>query len=154
MIARTVVAALAVSFVAGCASTPVSLNDNAIVPGERIGDVKIGMPLASLLSVKGSPIDTAPIPDTDATTYGYPGLVVAARDEVYWIIARDARFHTAAGVSPGDSQIAARAAAGKPNCVVTKPIVTVYDYGTYYFTVNNATALVTEVGVMHKTQNC
>jgi len=89
-----------------CATGPLTLDDDLIIPGKRVGEVQIGMPLATLLAVKGAPVRTAPIPNSDATTYTFPeGLTVGAHDEVYWIIVEDARFHTEAGVRPGTEQI-------------------------------------------------
>lgn len=115
---------------AGCASGPLTLDDDLIVSGHRVGEVQIGMPLATLLAVKGTPLRTAPIPNSNATTYTFPdGLTVGAHDEVYWIIVEDARFHTADGVRPGAEQIHARASLGKPRCVETRNETTLYDYG-------------------------
>jgi hypothetical protein len=104
--------------------------------------------------VKGTPRATQPIAGTAATTYAFDGLTIAADDEVYWIIADDPRFHTATGVAPGAEQIFARAALGQPACVVTKGLLTTYDYGKVYFDVENATGKVKAIGVMKKTQNC
>lgn len=137
-----------------CASTPLTLNDNKIVPGERVGDVEIGMPLDQLLALKGVPRRTIPIRGTAATTYAFDGLTVAAHDEVYWIIVHDARFRTAEGIAPGSEQIAARAVFGVPDCVVSKADTTIYDYGDIYFSVANETGRVEQLGVMAKTQSC
>ena len=137
-----------------CATAPLTLNDNQIVPGERVGDVEIGMPLDQLLALKGVPRQTIPIRGTAATTYVFDGLTVAAHDEVYWIIVRDSRFRTAEGISKGTEQISARAAFGVPDCVVSKGDMTVYDYGDIYFNVDNGTGRVAQLGVMNKTQNC
>lgn len=137
-----------------CASSPLTLNDNQIVPGERVGDVEIGMPLDQLLALKGVPRQTVPIPGTAATTYLFDGLTVAAHDQVYWIIVQDARFRTAEGIAKGSEQIATRATFGVPDCVVSKADVTIYDYGDIYFSVANGTGRVEQVGVMAKTQSC
>lgn len=139
---------------ASCASTPASLNDNMIIPGERVGEVEIGMTLEELIAMKGIPRKTVPIPYTEATTYFFKGFTVAADDEVYWIVAKDPAYRTLEGVAPGVEQISARAALGKPDCVVTKGDMTVYDYGKVYFEVDNATSLVTNVGVLKKTATC
>lgn len=140
--------------VAACATAPLTLNDNQIVRGERVGDVEIGMSLSSLMALKGTPLRTIPIKDTAATTYVFDGLTVGAHDEVYWIIAKDARFRTADGVAPGAEQIAARGALGQPQCVVSRPETTIYDYGDLYFEVQDATGKVSLVGVQAETQNC
>lgn len=138
-----------------CVTGPVTLDDNLVVPGERIGEVQIGMPLATLLAVKGNPITTSPISGTEATTYTFPdGLTVGAHDEVYWIIAEDARFHTSSGVHPGVEQIFARASLGKPRCVETRDDVTVYDYGRVYFDVDNAEGKVKRLGVVGQNRPC
>ena len=137
-----------------CASAPLTLNDNQIVPGERVGDVEIGMPLNQLLALKGVPKQTIPMRGTAATTYVFDGLTVGAHDEVYWIIVQDARFRTASGITKGSEQISARAAFGVPDCVVSKADATVYDYGNIYFHVENTSGLVEMVGVMADTQNC
>lgn len=138
-----------------CVTGPLTLDDNLVVPGERIGEVQIGMPLATLLAVKGNPITTAPISGTDATTYTFDdGLTVGAQDEVYWIIAEDARFHTSTGVRPGVEQIFARASFGKPRCVETRGETTVYDYGDIYFDVDNALGKVKRLGVVGQNRPC
>ncbi|MEZ6028218.1 MAG: hypothetical protein R3C46_00560 [Hyphomonadaceae bacterium] len=138
-----------------CATGPLTLDDDLIVSGKRVGEVQIGMPLATLLAVKGAPLRTAPIPNSDATTYTFPeGLTVGAHDEVYWIIVEDARFHTETGVRPGTEQIYARASLGKPRCVETLNDSTKYDYGGLYFDVSNDTGRVTRVGVVGQDQKC
>lgn len=138
-----------------CVTGPLTLDDNLVVPGERIGEVQIGMPLATLLAVKGNPVTTAPISGTDATTYTFDdGLTVGAQDEVYWIIADDARFHTASGVRPGVEQIFARASFGKPRCVETRAEITIYDYGNIYFDVDNAQGKVKRLGVVGQNRPC
>lgn len=147
-------AGLALSLLSACASAPLTLNDNQIVPGERVGDVEIGMALDQLLALKGVPTRTIPIRGTAATTYVFDGLTVAAHDEVYWIIVQDSRFRTEDGIAKGSEQITARAAFGVPDCVVTQGDATIYDYGDIYFNVDNATGLVSQLGVMDKTQNC
>lgn len=147
--------ALALAMAKGCASPgPLTLNDNTIVPGERIGEVQIGMPLATLMALKGTPLSTTPIPGSAATTYVFDGLTIGAHDQVYWIIANDPRFHTQTGVAPGAEQIFARAALGQPKCVASHEMTTTYDYGDIYFDVANATGKVTQVGVQKKTQTC
>ena len=144
--------ALAVS---ACATGPLTLDDDLVVPGQRIGEVQIGMPLATLLAVKGNPISTQPITGTEATTYTFAdGLTVGAHDEVYWIIAEDARYHTSAGVRPGVEQIFARASFGKPRCVESRADSTVYDYGNIYFDVDNTLGKVTHVGVVGQDRPC
>lgn len=137
-----------------CATTPLTLNDNQIVPGERVGDVEIGMPLNQLLALKGVPRKTIPIQGTAATTYVFDGLTVGAHDEVYWIIVQDSRFRTVEGISKGAEQITTRAVFGVPDCVVSKAESTTYDYGNIYFNVDNRTGRVERLGVMAKTQNC
>lgn len=140
---------------AACATGPLTLDDDLVVPGQRIGEVQIGMPLATLLAVKGNPITTQPISGTEATTYTFQdGLTVGAHDEVYWIIAEDARFHTSTGVRPGVEQIFARASFGKPRCVESRPEITVYDYGNIYFDVDNTLGKVTRVGVVGQNRPC
>ena len=137
-----------------CATAPLTRNDNTIVAGERVGEVEIGMTLTDLLALKGTPTNTVPIAGTDSTTYQFDGFTVGADDHVYWIIATDPKFRTSTGVGPGVEQIFARAALGQPKCVVTRGDVTIYDYGTSYFDVENATGKVRQVGVMKKTQYC
>ncbi len=151
---RVLLSAAATAALAACATAPLTLNDDLIVPGERMGEVQIGMPLSTLLALKGTPLSTMPIEDTEATTYTFDGLTVAAHDQVYWIIATDERFHTGNGVRPGVEQIFARASLGAPKCVVTKGAVTVYDYGNLYFDVENTTGKVRQLGVLKKTQTC
>lgn len=155
--ARFAPALLALTTIAmsACVTGPLTLDDDLIVPGARIGEIQIGMPLATLLAVKGNPLTTAPIPGTDATTYTFQdGLTVGAQDEVYWIIAEDARFHTGSGVRPGVEQIFARASFGKPRCVETRGETTLYDYGKIYFDVDNAVGKVRRVGVVGHNRPC
>lgn len=155
--ARLAPALLALTAIAltACVTRPLTLDDDLIVPGERIGEVQIGMPLATLLAVKGNPATTAPIAGTDATTYTFQdGLTVGAQDEVYWIIAEDARFHTSSGVRPGVEQIFARASFGKPRCVETRGETTLYDYGKVYFDVDNAQGKVKRLGVVGQNRPC
>lgn len=150
-----ILSVLATAFLAaGCATAPLTLNDNQIVRGERIGDVEIGMPLNSLLALKGTPRQTIPIKGTAATTYVFDGLTVGAHDEVYWIIAKDPRFRTASGISPGAEQIAARGSLGQPVCVASREATTIYDYGDLYFEVDDASGKVTVIGVQAETQTC
>ena len=151
---RRICAALIFLTLGACASTPPDLNDNLIVPGERVGDVELGMSLSDLFALKGKPYKTTPIANTEATSYTFDGLTIAAHDEVYWIIARDPRFFTERGVSMGAEQIYARGAYGKPKCVVTHGTVTVYDYGDLYFEVDNSTGKVGQIGIQRKTQTC
>lgn len=151
---QSLAAIVCLATLVGCASKPLTLNDNRIIPGERVGDVEIGMPLDQLLALKGIPKRTIPIEGTAATTYVFDGLTVAAHDKVYWIIVHDSRFQTPDGVSKGSEQISARAAFGVPKCVVSKGGTTVYDYGDIYFDVDNGTGRVENLGVMDKTQNC
>lgn len=140
---------------AACVTGPLTLDDDLVVPGQRIGEVQIGMPLATLMAVKGNPITTQPIAGTEATTYTFrDGLTVGAHDEVYWIIAEDARFHTAAGVRPGVEQIFARASFGKPRCVESRGDTTVYDYGNIYFDVDNQAGKVRRLGVVGENRPC
>lgn len=147
--------ALAALVLAGCASTPPNLNDDLVVRGKRIGEIEIGMPLSSLITVKGAPLRTAPIPNTTATTYTFPdGLTVGADENVYWIITEDARFHTQDGVRPGVEQIFARAALGKPRCVETRTDTTMYDYGDIYFESGNDDGRVKRVGVIAHNRPC
>ena len=153
-VVRAILATATVLASGACASTPPDLNDNLIVPGERVGNVELGMSLAELFAVKGTPFKTIPIPDTKATSYNYKGLTVGADDKVYWIIVRDPRYRTANGVAKGSEQIFARGASGKPKCVVTRDAVTVYDYGNMYFEVDNGTGKVTRIGVQRKTKTC
>lgn len=152
---QTALAAAALLLATACASTPPSLDDDLVVRGKRIGTVELGMPLASLLATKGAPLRTAPIVNTNATTYTFAnGLTVGADDKVYWIITEDARFHTAEGVRPGAEQISARASLGKPRCVETRDETTVYDYGDIYFEVGNVDGRVKRLGVIAHQRPC
>lgn len=151
---RVIASTLAALAMTACASGPLTLNDNTIIRGERIGDVQVGMPLSQLLALKGTPSRTIPIKNTAATTYVFDGLTVAAHDEVYWIIAKDARFQTPEGLRVGSEQIFARGTLGRPECVVSRTDVTLYDYGDLYFEVDDNTGQVTQIGVQKETQSC
>lgn len=153
-VVRATLATATVLASGACASAPPNLNDNLIVPGERVGNVELGMSLSQLLAMEGTPTRTIPIPDTRATTYYFDGLMVAADDKVYWIIARDPRFHTVDGVATGSEQIYTRAIYGKPKCVVTRDDVTLYDYDNIYFEVNNDSGKVKQVGIQRQTKTC
>ncbi|MEM9668486.1 MAG: hypothetical protein AAF950_06130 [Pseudomonadota bacterium] len=133
---------------------PLTLNDDVIVKGERIGDVEIGMTLGQLLALKGNPQSTTPLRGSASTSYNFDGLAVAASDEVYWIIATDTRFRTPDGIAPGVEQIFARSRAGQPICVINRQSETSYDYGDFYFDVDNASGKVTEVGVRSPQNVC
>lgn len=146
---------LALAALAACATAPPNLNDGMIVAGKRIGAIELGMPLASLLAIKGPPTRTAPIPNTTATTYTFAdGLTVGAEETVYWIITEDPGFRTDAGVAPGVEQIFARAAMGKPRCVETRSETTMYDYGNVYFEAGNIDGHVKRVGVIAHERYC
>ena len=151
---KPIVFAAGLCLLSACASSPLTLNDNQIVPGERVGDVEIGMPLDQLLALKGVPRQTIPMRGSAATTYVFDGFTVGAHDEVYWIIVQDARFRTAEGISKGSEQITTRATFGVPDCVVSKTDTTIYDYGDIYFDVDNTSGRVKLIGVMGETQNC
>jgi len=151
---KVVALAAGLGTLTACASTPLTLNDNRIVPGERVGDVEIGMTLDQLLALKGVPRQTIPMRGSTATTYVFDGLTVGAHDEVYWIIVQDSRFRTAEGIAKGAEQIATRATFGVPDCVVSKTDTTVYDYGNIYFDVDNSSGRVSLIGVMNETKNC
>jgi len=153
-VVRATLATLSILAFGACASAPPNLNDDMIIPGERVGNVELGMSLAELFALKGTPYKTSPIAGTGATSYNYDGLTIGADDRVYWIIARDARFRTPAGVAKGSEQIFARGAYGKPRCVVTRGEVTVYDYRDMYFEVDNATGQVSQIGIQKNTQTC
>jgi hypothetical protein len=146
--------ALSAAALAACATAPLTLDDDLVVPGQRVGEVQIGMPLATLMALKGAPMNTIPIKGSAATTYIFDGLTVAAHDEVYWIVAHDQRFHTQGGVRPGSEQIFARASLGQPKCVASRGETTTYDYGNIYFDVDNGTGKVRNVGVQKSTQTC
>lgn len=145
---------LLAAILAACASGPLTLNDNLIVPGARVGEVQIGMPLSQLLALKGTPLKTTPIAGTEASAYQFDGLTVGAHDEVYWIIATDPKFHTSGNVAPGVEQIFARASFGRPSCVQTKEGMTVYNYKGFYFAVDNDSGKVRQVGVKQNGQTC
>ena len=153
-VVRATLATLSILAFGACATATLNYNDNMIIPGERVGDVELGMSLAELFSVKGTPHKTIPIAGTEATSYNYDGLTVGADDKVYWIIARDARFRTPAGVSKGSEQIFTRSVYGTPRCVVTRGDITVYDYNDVYFEVENATGKVNQIGIQKNTQTC
>lgn len=153
-VVRATLATLSILAFGACASTTPNFNDDMIIPGERVGDVELGMSLAELFAMKGAPHKTIPIAGTEATSYNYPGLTVGADDKVYWIIARDARYRTPAGVALGSEQIFTRSVYGTPRCVVTRGDITVYDYNDVYFEVDNNTGKVSQIGIQKNTQTC
>ena len=118
------------------------------------GAIELGMPLASLLAVAGTPRNTTLLEGSAAASYDFDGFTVAAHDTVYWIIVDSPVYRTAEGAAVGAEQIEARAAFGKPACVVTRGDHTLYDYGNIYVEVSNATGRVTQIGVQKKTGTC
>ena len=149
--------AAAAVFTSACSSAPPpagTYNDARIMRGDRVGQVTLGMPLSQLLRAKGTPLKTAPIEGTAATSYTFDGLTVGAHDEVYMIVATGERFTTATGVGPGVEQIFARAQFGPPDCVVTGGPLTKYDYGDIRFDVDNETGRVTQGVVREDTGTC
>lgn len=150
----TIAVAMAAFAASGCASAPQQLDDNLVVPGERVGRVEIGMPLARLIEVMGVPRASVPIHGTQATSYSFDGLTVGADDKVYWIIVDDPRYRTVSGVSPGTEHIYARAALGTPACVISASDKTTYDYKDVYVDVDNRTGKVQRLGVQNKTTVC
>ena len=146
---------LAALFLAACATAPPNLDDDLVVRGKRIGEIEIGMPLSTLLAVKGAPLRTSPIPNTTATTYTFSnGLTVGADEKVYWILTEDPRFRTEDGVRAGAEQIFARATLGKPRCVESRADTTMYDYGNIYFESGNVDGRVKRVGVIAHDRPC
>lgn len=151
---RTAIVLVVSTLAWACASAPPDLNDNLIVPGERVGAIELGMPLAGLLAAAGTPRSTTLLEGSAAASYDFDGFTVAAHDTVYWIIVHSPVYRTAQGAAVGVGQIEARAAFGKPACVVTRGDHTLYDYRNIYVEVANATGRVTRIGVQKKTGGC
>jgi hypothetical protein len=151
---RTAIAICAAALASACATPPPDDYDNLIVAGERVGPVKIGMPVAELLTVAGTPNSTSLIENSAAATYRFNGFTVAAHDTVYWIVVESPAYRTAQGTAVGVEQIEARASFGKPACVVTRGDHTLYDYENIYVEVSNTTGRVTRIGVQKKTSTC
>lgn len=129
-------------------------DDNLILPGKRVGEIYLRMPVADLLALMGAPESTRTFPDSDAAVYQFRGLQVTADDRVYWIVASGNGYQTEEGIGPGSEQIEVRSRLGKPKCAVTRGPDTIYDYGGLYLVMDSASGLVSHVGVRRGTSYC
>ena len=59
-VVRATLATLSILAFGACATAPPNLNDDMIIPGERVGNVELGMSLAELFAVKGTPRKRSP----------------------------------------------------------------------------------------------
>ena len=119
---RAVVAAIVLT---GCvtnnnvappSSAPQSFNDNLIVPGQRIGKVYLGMPIAQLYKEFGNP-SKRDVADGNAVEYTYDRAsltVGVAGGKVIDVATTSSLFRTANGVGVGSSDIEVRSKLGPP----------------------------------------
>ena len=115
--------ALLVAFLLACAATATPVvADNLIVPGVRIGPVRIGMTAEELYRVMGDPVGgqrnvfggvtTATQRTADGMLYNFPGLsvfVLSASGRVQHVEASDSTFSTREGLAVDNSELALRA---------------------------------------------
>lgn len=120
--------ALLVAFLLACAATATPVvADNLIVPGVRIGPVRIGMTAEELYRVMGDPVGgqrnvfggvtTATQRTADGMLYNFPGLsvfVLSASGRVQHVEASDSTFSTREGLAVDNSELALRAKLGAP----------------------------------------
>jgi hypothetical protein len=102
----TIVAALLALAATGCSS----IDDNRIVPGERIGPVVIGMSAKDLLDTLGTPSASTKLPGR--TLNEFDGLAVVVGDADLRVISvgtSDFWYATDAGVRAGSSEFEVRA---------------------------------------------
>jgi hypothetical protein len=90
-------------------------SDKLIVPGQRIGPVRLGMTTAELYRAMGDPTKMYEYTNEVGQHCEYPGLAVdVKRGRVYTVTALSAEFSTVEGVRVGDSQLAMEAKLGSP----------------------------------------
>ena len=111
---------------------PISIHDKSVIPGERVGPIKLGMSLRKLVEVVGEPVSTSAsrIPsgrsamlyryaDPDASPDGALLVMVREYDETVYSIKIDRieSFQTREGVRYGSSEALVRASFGKPQSI-------------------------------------
>lgn len=155
---RCALLCLAGALAAGCAGPGGAakgppIDDDLIVPCQRVGLAALGMPADALLRALGKP-DKSEYGDRDPTwaRYWYSGLSVSAKGSparVYVIGVEGARYRTSEGVSVGQSEYDVRMKLGAPSKreVVSGGRVDVaYDAGLYLsFENDRLTAIVLNV---------
>jgi hypothetical protein len=102
-----------------------AVNDNLIVPGERIGPVFLGMTEEQLYKKFGEPSNILTTLQSEDIRYQYSTFdanVNKATHKVWSIITSNSGFHTAEGIKPGSSvmetQIKLGGSFGGPNTCI------------------------------------
>jgi hypothetical protein len=94
-----------------------AINDNVIVPGERVGSVFLGMTEEQLYRKMGNPDQNYPQDSGASMLYIYPDLEIYAQmatHQVSSIIVRGPSYHTIQGVSAGTPELEMKAKIGQP----------------------------------------
>lgn len=94
--------------------------DYAIVPGQRIGPVALGMPASQLLQALGPPENSNRMANASVNRWGSKGVSAVILDEngrVHTTTALDNRYATAGGLRVGASDLEVRSLMGRPDNV-------------------------------------
>jgi hypothetical protein len=103
-------------------------DDRLIVPGQRIGNVSLGMSLAQLYAARGAPKKTLTIPSGD-TQYVWDDVLVwvnAGAQTVSSAAALSPVYKTAEGIGVGSSDLEVRAKLGAPDCAPRRGSMLLY----------------------------
>src|SRR5215831_12744563 len=136
----TLIVFVTIATVTGCASAPSapqssakipSNNDHLIVPGQRIGQVSLGMSVQQLIATLGTPVKSEPYGGGNRSNNSFSiGLDVdVSGTAVDGIFARNSTYKTAEGVGLGMSDLEVRALLGAPD---KHALYGGYDFRTCY----------------------
>jgi hypothetical protein len=104
-------------------------NDNLIVPGQRVGQIQLGMPVAQVYAILGAPSRTDKL--EEETHYVYSDLNVVIKDStqrVDVVNETNSKYRTREGVGVGSQDIEVRAKMGNFSTVKQIPNGAVYCY--------------------------
>jgi hypothetical protein len=127
---RSLLAALLMTIaVSGPVMAAPATSDNLIVPGERVGQIALGMTQAQLAAAMGSPGDV--LHQGSATTYSWGQVAAEIGDNspgVDLITVNDLRYDTPGHVHIGLAAVAAAAVLGQPNKKTSTQGLDTFDY--------------------------